>query len=274
MEDKINTYYIYMYLDQDNVPFYIGKGKDYRYHISCHLNKSNFNCFLQNKIRKVGVNNVKIHFLHKDLTEEQSFYLEGYYIAGYGRRDLGLGSLCNLTNGGEGESGRIVSESTRQKISKIHKGKKIPQEVVERQRQSVKEYYESHNNPFLGKTHSEKTRKRMGASAKGKVLSDETRKKLSEALKGRPAWNKGVTGCFKGKHHTEESKRKMSEAAQGRTVSEETRRKISEASKGRFIGEKNPMYGKPAWNKGKSTSEETKEKLRIAALKYREEVFK
>ena len=43
----------------------------------------------------------------------------------------------------------------------------------------------------------------------------------------------------------------------GKKRSDETRRKLSEAKK----GEKNPNYGKPAWNKGKHLSEETKKKM-------------
>ena len=42
-----------------------------------------------------------------------------------------------------------------------------------------------------------------------------------------------------------------------RKVSTETRQKLRETKK----GEKNPMYGKPAWNKGKKMSEEQKKKI-------------
>ena len=43
----------------------------------------------------------------------------------------------------------------------------------------------------------------------------------------------------------------------GKKRSDETRRKLSEAKK----GEKNPNYGKPAWNKGKPLSAEHKNRL-------------
>lgn len=48
---------------------------------------------------------------------------ERYLISFYGRRDLGLGILCNLTDGGEGAPGKIVSEETRKKMSSKRKGK-------------------------------------------------------------------------------------------------------------------------------------------------------
>jgi len=41
-------------------------------------------------------------------------------------------------------------------------------------------------------------------------------------------------------------------------LTEEARRKLSES----HIGAKNPMYGKPSWNKGKKYSEETRRKLK------------
>lgn len=47
----------------------------------------------------------------------------------------------------------------------------------------------------------------------------------------------------------------------GKIMSEESRKKMSESHKGKHGGEKNPMFGKPAWNKGIPMSEETKRKL-------------
>ena len=45
-------------------------------------------------------------------------------IAVLGRKDLGTGILRNLTHGGEGVSGRVVSEKTKAKFTKNSKARK------------------------------------------------------------------------------------------------------------------------------------------------------
>lgn len=144
-----------MYMDQDNQPFYIGKGKGNRWRPCNHSYNNSANPFLKRKIRKVGVDNIKIHFLHENLTEEEAFHWEKYWIKYIGRRDLKEGSLVNLTDGGEGDSGRICSLKHRQKIGVANRGK--------------------------------------SAWNKGVPHTKEQKQKLSEnsARKGLPAWNKG-----------------------------------------------------------------------------------
>ena len=50
------------------------------------------------------------------------------------------------------------------------------------------------NQYFLGKKHSEESKRNMSEKRKGKVFSEEHKQKLSEnsARKGKPAWNKGI----------------------------------------------------------------------------------
>lgn len=208
----MNRFYVYMYLDLDNIPFYIGKGKDQRYNIKGHLHKNNRNSFLKNKIRKVGVSNVKIHFLHKNISEKESFSWESYWIKYIGRRDLGTGTLCNLTDGGEGTSGIIFSEKHRRKIGEIHKGKKIS-----------KEHRQQISNAFKGIPRSEEIKQKMRGPRKPQgPLSEEHKRKIGEANKGKPSWNRGKKLGPPSKEH----KRKISEALQGRKLSEDHKSKL------------------------------------------------
>ena len=177
------------------VPFYVGKGSEDRYRICSHMHENCTNTFLKNKIRKVGATHVKVHFLHKNLTEEEAFYWEKYWIKYIGRRDKKEGTLCNLTDGGEmGPIGCIVSEETRQKISETlkgnipwNKGISCPEELKRKISDTLK-----------GRAPSEEARRKISETLKGenhpmfgKPRSDETKRKISAALKNRPSPLKG-----------------------------------------------------------------------------------
>lgn len=99
----MNIYYVYAYLRKDGTPYYIGKGKDNRY-----LAKHTVN--LPKDLNRIV-------FLEKNLTDVGAMALERRYIRWYGRKDLKTGILQNRTDGGEGASGRVFKESTKQKIS-------------------------------------------------------------------------------------------------------------------------------------------------------------
>ncbi len=105
---------MYGYLRKDGTPYYIGKGKDGR-------------CLKPHNRRKsrIGIPSdlERIVMLQKNLSEEESFFWEKFYIKMFRRIDLHReeGVLRNLTDGGEGTTGRIVSENTRKKVSESNK---------------------------------------------------------------------------------------------------------------------------------------------------------
>lgn len=105
----MNEFYTYAYLREDGTPYYIGKGHGYRIYHN------------RRKI-KPPKDKSRIIFLKKNLTEEEAFKHEKYMIAIFGRKDNGTGILRNLTDGGEGCSGILVSEETRKKMSKAKIG--------------------------------------------------------------------------------------------------------------------------------------------------------
>lgn len=95
-----NIYYVYAYIreyDSDvaekGTPYYIGKGKGKR-------------AWSTNRRINLPINKDNIIILHENLSEEEAFKREIEYIAIYGRVDNGTGILRNLTNGGEGTSGK------------------------------------------------------------------------------------------------------------------------------------------------------------------------
>lgn len=132
-----------------------------------------------------------------------------------------------------------------------------------------------------GYWHSEETRRKIGLGNKGKIVSKEIRKKVSLALTGRkfskehkkrlrennprfwlgkkrPSLSKETRKKIglgnKGKKRTEETRKKISLARTGKRLSEEQRKKLSESHKGRKF------------------SKEHKQKMRLAMIKYIEEV--
>jgi len=148
--EQNKPFYLYAYLDPrkrgeyvygnykfDYEPFYIGKGggdlfRDKR-HLESAYQNSDGNRLKVNKIKKIISLGYKLDdgFIIRfeiGLTEDESMKLESEMIHLIGRKDLNLGPLTNLTDGGEGSSGRHIKWTSEQKsnISKSRKGKVPP----------------------------------------------------------------------------------------------------------------------------------------------------
>jgi hypothetical protein len=106
------TCYVYRYLDprpgKNLVPIYVGKGTGPR--LETHLQETRNPLFARilAKCAKVGLKPI-IEIVQHFEDEASAFRLEIELIAKYGRRNLRTGTLCNLTNGGEGISGFKLS---------------------------------------------------------------------------------------------------------------------------------------------------------------------
>ena len=120
--------YLYRHIRLDeNVPFYIGIGTDASFSRSrerCRRNE------LWNKIAAKTEHRVQILF--DNLTWEEAKQKEIEFIALYGRIDKRLGTLANLTDGGDGTLGASVSKEKRELFSRVHSGKVTSPEVKEK----------------------------------------------------------------------------------------------------------------------------------------------
>ena len=106
-----SIYYIYAhYRPGDDVPFYIGKGKEGRAWMEESRSR-----WWKNIVNKYG--RFEVGFLYEGINEWDAYCLEIFLIWTYGRRDRGVGPLVNMTDGGEGLSGMI-----RPEISELMKG--------------------------------------------------------------------------------------------------------------------------------------------------------
>jgi hypothetical protein len=109
-------YYTYAYLREDKTPYYIGKGKGNRV----------------NETRGRPCNKPpkdRILILKDNLTEEEAFKHEIYMISIFGRKDIKTGILHNKTDGGDGASGAIISQETKEKLRLSNIGKKRSDET-------------------------------------------------------------------------------------------------------------------------------------------------
>lgn len=114
----MNNWYTYRHRRNDtNKVFYVGIGKTKNRPYS----KSNRNKYWHNT-SNLGYS---VEIIATHLSKEEASELEMFLISLYGRRDLGLGTLVNMTDGGEGTVNIIWSETSRKKKSEEMKGKLV-----------------------------------------------------------------------------------------------------------------------------------------------------
>lgn len=182
----MSIFYIYELWDPIKVePFYVGKGKDskrskrYLEHIKRAMGLKQFkdnNKHKLNRIRKIILTGFKpeIRIVFKTCDESEAFEKEKELISFYGRRDKKTGSLTNLTDGGDGCSGRHFSEEERKKIALRVRGK---------------------GNPMYGKKHTLKALQDMSKAAKarpGTPHKEEWKQHLRENNAGGKAISKPI----------------------------------------------------------------------------------
>lgn len=128
-------------LDNNEV-FYVGIGKGLERVYSKNNRSKYWNRVVEKHQRTVEI-------LASDLSWEEACELEIFLIQEYGRKNLGLGNLINMTDGGEGILGYSHSQQAKDKLS------------------------------FANKNRSEETRAKIPLHRRGTKASDEARKKMT-----------------------------------------------------------------------------------------------
>ena len=220
----MSTWLIYRHINKINNKSYIGLTKQeptkrWQNGLGYNLTQPLF----FNAIKKYGWENFDHEILESNISSfeeaasREIFWIDTFHTWVKDPNCLGY----NLTRGGEGTPGHIVSEETRQKISKANTGRKRSEDF----KQNLSKRLSGAGNPFYGCSHTNETKQKIRSAAKGRIVSDdtkrkisksskgkvvsiETRQKLSAALKGK---NKGNSGYWSGKALPEEIKKKISE---------------------------------------------------------------
>ena len=186
-----NKYYLYQHIRLDkDVPFYIGIGtrtkKDLlhnKYDRAHH--KVNRSKYWNNIVSKTDY---RVEILLESNDYEFIKKKEIEFISLYGRRDLGKGTLVNLTDGGEGRLNYKESFESKSKRIKSLTGKIRSEESITNIR-----------NSKLGKKLSTNHKLKISLGSKHRKLSEEEKKKLSKRMKGEnnPNYGKPINSNLK-----------------------------------------------------------------------------
>ena len=172
---KTDNYYVYVYLREDGnppSPYYVGKGKQNRF--KAKHGRKNTNNGYWNPPKEEN-----ICFVKTNLTDAEAIELEKKLIKQYGRKDNNTGILRNFTDGGEGSSGRIIKQETRELMSKQLTGRKLSPETCAK----ISEKLKGENNPMFRCKATVETRKKLSESLTGRVFTEEHKNNLRKSIK-------------------------------------------------------------------------------------------
>lgn len=156
-------YYVYIFYNE-HIPIYVGYGKNMRWKVHFSMDT---NIRLNRFLKKNSNNEPKI--IADKLSIEDAKNLEKQLIAEYGRLDLKTGSLYNLTDGGDGTSGLIMTDEQKKSISNGAK-----------KRWLSKEQRDKHSMIMQAATNSDLFKQRVLARRPSGWVSSKDRKKVEK----------------------------------------------------------------------------------------------
>lgn len=187
MTNDEKIYCVYKHTSPNN-KVYIGytsqKPPEKRWKNGCGYKRNH--PYFWNAICKYGWENFTHEIVFDGLNKQEACEKERELIAFYDSTHPDKG--YNMTKGGDGKNGYVMSDETRQKISNSLIGRFTGKDNPN---------YGNHklageNNPFYGKTHSEEMKKKLSelsmgrpSPMKGRNLSEESKQKLRDANKDR-----------------------------------------------------------------------------------------
>lgn len=161
----IIEFYAYVHCKPDGAPFYVGKGHGRR---AYRLDKRND--WHQRVVKKHGRENILVGTLACS-SQVAAFELEKGIIKCLRRSGS---SLTNLTDGGDGVAGLVVTQLTREKIAlKLREHFSDPKNIERLSLQA------------RGRRHSASAKQKVSVANKGKVVVAVTKQKTAETIQ---AW--------------------------------------------------------------------------------------
>lgn len=189
-------FYTYIYQDrQKGEPFYVGKGCNER--AWDHLKSNRKSEFIYRIKKMIRESNPPIISIYSGFDNELACLVEQELISKFGRKNLGLGPLLNLTDGGEGAPNRLSTPEFRANMSKAKKGQKYSALASENFRRAM-----------IGRIYTAERNANVSIGLKGHLVSEETRLKIGAKSKINSA---GENNGMFGKQQTEETKQKIGE---------------------------------------------------------------